>query len=76
MTVKAGNLAGTEGTLPQVPPKLCGAGSKIELCRWRALRSGWSDDDVDVDVGGDVGGSLKVTCRSHSRGGGGGAQTG
>jgi hypothetical protein len=58
MTVKVGNLAGTDGTPPQVPPKLCGG--RLEVESGRRL-----DADVDDVVGGDVGGRLKVTC--HGR---------
>ncbi len=41
-----------------------------------ALRSGRPDADVVVDVGGDVCGKLKVTCRGRPRCDGGGARTG
>ena len=67
MTVKAGNLAGTDGTPPQVPPKLSTAGSEVES-GWRpGVAGGRLDADVDDVVGGDVGGRLKVTCRGHPR---------
>ncbi len=63
MTVKSGNLAGTVGTPPQVPPNSVAVGSEAESGR-RPGAAKWPTD-VDVVVGGDIGGSLKVTCHGH-----------
>jgi hypothetical protein len=57
VTVKAGNLAGTDSTPPQVPPKtLRQQAQRLSPVGGRALQSGRLDADVDDVVGGDVGG--------------------
>ncbi len=77
MTVKAGNLAGTDGMPLQIPPQtLRRQAQRLSPVGGRALRSGRLDADVDDVVGGDVGGRLKVTCRGRPRCDGGGAWTG
>ncbi len=77
MTVKAGNLAGTDGTPPQVPPQtLRRQAQRLSRVGGGALRIGWLDADMDDVVGGDVGGRLKVTCRGCPRCDGGGERTG
>jgi hypothetical protein len=54
--VKAGNTAGTDSTPPQVPPNSAAAGQEVDSVRRQGV-------NVDVVVGGDIGGRLKVTCR-------------
>jgi hypothetical protein len=77
VTVKAGNLAGTDGMPLQIPPQtLRRQAQRLSPVGGRALRSGRLDADVDDVVGGDVGGRLKVTCRGRPRCDGGGAWTG
>jgi hypothetical protein len=78
VTVKAGNVVGTDGMPPQVPPKTlrCQA-QRLSRFGVRALRSGRPDADEEDEVaGGVVGGRLKVTCRSRPCCFGGGARTG
>jgi hypothetical protein len=67
VTVEAGNTVGTDGAPPQVPPQtLRWQAQRLRRFGGRAARSGWPDvEDVDVVVGGAVGGRLKVTCRGR-----------
>ena len=63
MTVEAGNTVGTDGAPPQVPPQtLRQQAQKLSQFGGRAVRSGRLDvEEVDVVVGGIVGGRQKVT---------------
>jgi hypothetical protein len=62
--VKAGNTTGTNSAPPLVPPQtLRQQAQRLSRFSGRASRSGRQDADVVVDVGGNVGGMLKVTCR-------------
>ena len=63
MTVEAGNSVGTDGAPPQVPPQtLRRQAQRFSRFGGRTLQSGRLDaEEVDVVVGGVVGGRLKVT---------------
>ena len=62
MTVEAGNTVGTDGAPPQVPPNSAAAGSEVESFRRPGgAKQAAEAEEVDVVVGGVVGGRLKVT---------------
>jgi hypothetical protein len=63
VTESAANTVGTDGAPPKVPPQtLRQQAQRMRRFGGRAMRSGRPDaKEVDVVVGGAVGGRLKVT---------------
>jgi hypothetical protein len=62
VTVEAGNTVGTDGATTGPPQTLWRQAQRLSRFGGRAARSGRPDvEEVDVVVGGAVGGRLKVT---------------